>query len=80
MRIEKKINSRKEKDFSFKKKTDSTPFGAKWNRRGEKSSSPSFRKREVQDENSKYSKKKQLEYKKRNTDPAAPVRLNKFLA
>ena len=32
------------------------------------------------DPNAKYSKKKQIEYKLVNTDPDAPIRLNKFLA
>lgn len=73
MRTDKKqIKTRKENNFSFKKKTD-----AKKNYKG---ATPSFRKKKSQSENSKYSKKKQLEYKKRNVDPAAPVRLNKFLA
>lgn len=80
MRMDKKqIKPRKENNSSFEKKTDSAPFSAKKNYGGAKSA-PSFKKKDVRDENSKYSKKKQLEYKKRTTDPTAPVRLNKFLA
>jgi len=30
--------------------------------------------------NAKYSQKKRLEYKEKNVDPNAPLRLNKFLA